>query len=59
MKLVIYSIRLKTLGVVIEILKQSIVAIAAQVRKYQKRVERFRQNRLFQNNQRQFYRELN
>ena len=51
-----YSIRLKTLGVVIGILKQSIVAIAAQVRKYQKRVDRFRQNRLFQNNQRQFYR---
>ena len=54
-----YSIRVKTLGVVIEELKQRIVAIAAKVRRYQERVDRFRQNRMFQNNQRQFYRELN
>ena len=54
-----YSIRLKTLSVVIEELKQRIVAIAAKVRRYQERVDRFRQNRMFQNNQRQFYRELN
>ena len=50
---------IKTLSVVIEELKQGIVAIAAKVRRYQKRVDKFRQNRLFQNNQRQFYRELN
>ena len=54
-----YSIRVKTLGVVIEELKQRIVAIAAKVRRYQERVDRFRQNRMFQNNQKQFYRELN
>ena len=53
------SIRLKTLGVVIEELKQGIVAISAKVRRYQERVDRLRQNRMFQNNQRQFYRELN
>ena len=53
-----YCIRLKTLGVVIEELKMRIVAIAAKVRRYQERVDRFRQNRMFQNNQRQFYREL-
>ena len=53
------SIRVKTLGVVIEELKQRIVAIAAKVKRYQERVDRFRQNRMFQNNQRQFYRELN
>ena len=47
------------MGVVIEELKQRIVAIAAKVRRYQERVDRFRQNRMFQNNQRQFYRELN
>ena len=54
-----YSIRLKTLSFVIEELNQRIVAIAAKVRRYQERVDRFRQNRMFQNNQRQFYRELN
>ena len=39
-----------TLGVVIEELKQWIVAIAAKVRRYQERVAMFRQNRTFQNN---------
>ena len=36
----------------------SITAIAAKVRRYQGRVDSYRQNRLFENNQRQFYREL-
>ena len=54
-----YSIRVKTLGVAIEELKQRLVAIAAKVGRHQERVDRFRQNRMFQNNQRQFYRELN
>ena len=48
-----------TLGVVIEELKQWIVAIAAKVRRYQERVAMFWQNRTFQNNQRQFYWALN
>ena len=39
-------------------MKQSIIAIAAKVRRYQGRVDTYRQNRLFDNNQRQFYREL-
>ena len=39
-------------------LKQSIAAIAAKVRRYQGWVDSHRQNRLFENNQRQFYREL-
>ena len=54
-----YSIRVKRLNVVIEELKQRITAIAAKVRRYQGRVDSYRQNRLFENNQRQFYRELN
>ena len=54
-----YSIRATTLGVAIEELKQRIVAIAAEVRRYQERIDRFRQNRMFQNSQRQFYREVN
>ena len=53
-----YSIRVKRLNIVIEELKQRITAIAAKVRRYQGRVDSYRQNRLFGNNQRQFYREL-
>ena len=43
----------------IEKLKQKIVAIATKVRRYRESVDRFRQNRMFQNSQRQFYKELN
>ena len=50
--------RVKRLNVVIEELKQRITVIAAKVRRYQGWVDSLRQNRLFQNNQRQFYREL-
>ena len=39
-------------------MKQRITAITAKVRRYQGRVDSYRQNRLFENNQRQFYREL-
>ena len=53
-----YSITVKRLNVVIEELKQRITAIAAYVRKYQGRVDSYRQSRLFENNQRQSYREL-
>ena len=41
------SIRLKTLGVVVEELKQRMVALAAKVRSYQERVDRFRQTKCF------------
>ena len=54
-----HSIRAIIFGVAIEELKQRIVAIAVKVRRYQERVDRFRQNRMLQNNQRQFYGELN
>ena len=33
--------------------------IATTVRRYQGKIHRFRRNRMFQNSQRQFYRELN
>ena len=46
------------MNVVVEELKQTITAIAAKVRRYQGRVDCYRQNRLFENNQRQFYRKL-
>ena len=54
-----YSVRIKALRVVIEELKQRFVAIAVNVRRYQERLGRFSQNRIFQNNQREFYRKLN
>ena len=53
-----YSIRVKRLYVVIQELKQRITAIAAKVRRYQGRLDSYRQNRLFENNQTQFCREL-
>ena len=53
-----YSIRVKRLNVVIEELKQRITAIAAKVIRYQGQVYNYRQNRLFENNQRQSFREL-
>ena len=52
-----YSIRVKRLNVLIEELKQRITAIAAKVRRSQGQIDSYRQNRLFENNQRQFYRE--
>ena len=53
-----YSIRVKRSNVAIEYLKQRITAIATKVRRYQGRVDSYRQNRLFKNNQRQLYRKL-
>ena len=53
-----FSIRVKRLNVVVEELKQRITAIAAKARRYQGRVDSYRQNRLFENNQSQSYREL-
>ena len=53
-----YSIRVKRLNVIIKELKQRITATAAKVRRYQGWVDSYRQNRLLENNQRQFYREL-
>ena len=50
-----YSMRVKILNVVIEELKHRNTAIAAKVTKYQGRVNSYRQNRLFENNQRQLY----
>ena len=46
------------MNVVIEELKQRITAIVAKVRRYQVQVDSYRENRLFENNQRQFYRGL-
>ena len=52
------SIRVKRLNVVTEELKQRIAATSVKVRRYQGRVDSYRQNRLFENNQSQFYGKL-
>ena len=52
-----YSIRVKKLNIVVEELKQRITAIAAKVRRYHGWVDSYRQNRLFENSERQFYKE--
>ena len=39
-------------------MKQKITAVAAKVRMYQGRVDSYRQDGQFENNQKQFYREL-
>ena len=44
-----YSIKVKRLNVVTEELKQRITAIAAKVRRYQGRVDSYRQNSQFDN----------
>ena len=46
------------MNLVIEELKQRITAIAAKVRKYQGPADSYKQNSLFENNQKQFYWEL-
>ena len=46
------------MNVTIEELRQRITAIATKVTRYQGRVDRYTQNRLFENNQRHFYRKF-
>ena len=53
-----YNIRVKILNVVVDELKQRITAIATKVRRHQGRVDSYRQSKLFGNNQRHFYKEL-
>ena len=52
------NIRAKRSNVAVEELKQRISAIAVKVTRYQGWVDSYRKKRLFKNNQRQFYREL-
>ena len=46
------------MNVVIEELKQRIIGIAAKVKRYQGRIGNYRQDRIFENNQRRFYMEF-
>ena len=49
----------KGINLLNEELKQSFIAKKLKVKRYEQRISQFRQNQLFQVNQKQFYRELN
>ena len=55
-----YNIRnMNRLNVVIEELKQRVVAKKVKVKRYDQRIRQYRQNRLFSNDQKKFYQQLN
>ena len=49
-----YSVKKKGVDVVIEELKQRITAKTAKLKRYEGRINQFRQNKLFQNNQKDY-----
>ena len=49
----------KGINLLNEELKQRFIAKKLKVKRYEQRISQFRQNQLFQVNQKQFYRELN
>ena len=49
----------KGINLLNEELKQRFIAKKVKVKRYEQRISQFRQNQLFQVNQKQFYRELN
>ena len=53
-----FNIRHKGYQLVIEELKQRLVAMAAKIKRYEDRVKQYQQNRLFENNQKRFYEEI-
>ena len=54
-----YRVKRKGLKTVIEKLKQRMLAKSAKVRRYQQRIEQFRQNRIFDFDQKKMYAEFN
>lgn len=50
-----YKVTKKGINVVIEELKQRVVAKAAKVKRYDGRVEQYRQNRMYQSNQKRLF----
>ena len=49
----------KGINLVIKDLKQRLIAKKTKVKRYEQRISQFRQNRLFQVNQKQVYKDLN
>ena len=54
-----YGIRRTGLSTVLEELKQRMIAKSAKMKRYEQRIAQYRQNRLFQSDQKKFYNELN
>ena len=54
-----YRVKRKRLKTVIEELKQRILAKSTKVKRYEQRIERFRQNMIFDLDQKKIYAELN
>ena len=54
-----YRVKRKGLKTVIEKLKQRLLAKSAKVRRYQQRIEQFRQNRIFDFDLKKMYAEFN
>ena len=54
-----YRVKRKRLKTVTEELKQKMLAKSAKVRRYKQRIKQFRQNRIFDFNQKKMYAELN
>ena len=54
-----YRVKKKGLKTVIEELKQRMLAKSAKVKRYEQRIEQFRQNRIFDRDQKKIYAELN
>ena len=54
-----YRVKKKGLKAVIEELKQRILAKSAKVKRYEQRIEQFRQHRIFHLDQKKIYAELN
>ena len=54
-----YRVKKKGLKTVIEELKQRMLAKSAKVKRYEQRIEQFRQNRIFDRDQKKIYVELN
>ena len=54
-----YRVKEKGLKAVIEELKQRMLAKSAKVKRYEQRIGQFRQNRIFDLNQKKIYTELN
>ena len=54
-----FDIKKKGYDVVIEERKQRVKALSCKIKRYTDRIEQYRVNRLFQNNQKRYYQELN
>ena len=53
-----FSVKGKSIEVVYEEVRQRLVAVRAKLKKYDNRTEQYRQNRLFESNQKKFFNEL-